>query len=171
MVLRSTRNCRCTRCDFPPISIEGRHGFRTFDCPFVRSTAQMSTQEASSPADSTKSPYELLGGDAGVTEAVDRFYGRVLGDPDLAPFFTATDVQRLKAHQVTLVTKLLGGPDRYGGRDLAAAHAGLAITDAHFAKVGEHLVAVLAELGADGATLASLGETLAAVRPTIVNAG
>ena len=43
--------------------------------------------------------YDSIGGAPAVRAAVDDFYERVLGDPRLAPFFTGTDMNRLKSHQ------------------------------------------------------------------------
>ena len=36
--------------------------------------------------------YEQIGGPDAVAAAVERFYQRVLADPDLAPFFAGTDL-------------------------------------------------------------------------------
>jgi hemoglobin len=122
-------------------------------------------------ADSSPPPptvYDELGQEPAITEAVDRFYRRVLDDSDLAPVFDGTDLDRLKAHQAALLVKVLGGPDRYSGRSLAAAHRGLGITDDQYERVGGHLTAVLEELGASGRALAAVTTTLAAVRPDIV---
>ena len=71
--------------------------------------------------------YDEIGGNEAVTAAVDVFYGHVLGDPVLAPWFRATDMRRQKAHMRAFMAAALGGPQIYGGRDMAAAHAGLGI--------------------------------------------
>jgi hemoglobin len=91
--------------------------------------------------------YAALGGQAAIEVAVDRFYARVLADPQLAPFFAATDLKRLAAHQRAFFAMALGGPARYRGRDMRAAHAGRGITEEHFDRVAHHLGATLAELG------------------------
>ncbi|HMI33836.1 MAG TPA: group 1 truncated hemoglobin [Propionibacteriaceae bacterium] len=67
------------------------------------------------------SDYEIIGGGSAVSAVVNDFYGRVLGDSQLAPYFEEVDLARLKRHQVLLVTKLLGGPDNYTGRPLDEA--------------------------------------------------
>ena len=51
----------------------------------------------------------LAGGPA-VSAVVNDFYERVLGDPQLVPYFEGVDMARLKRHQVLLVTQVLGGP-------------------------------------------------------------
>jgi hemoglobin len=120
--------------------------------------------------DPAPSVYDQIGGDAAVAEAVRLFYLRVLADPELQAIFADTDMDRLRAHQVDLFTKLLGGPDKYSGRALAAAHRGLGITDAQYDLVVGHLVAVVTELGAAEIALPAMAPVLEAVRPEIVDA-
>ena len=91
--------------------------------------------------------YDSIGGGPAVRAAVDDFYARVLADPQLAPFFTGVDLQHLKAHQRAFIAAAIGGAEIYQGRDMAAAHAGLAITDADFDAVAGHLVDTLTGLG------------------------
>jgi hemoglobin len=112
--------------------------------------------------------YDRIGGAATIQEAVERFYGRVLGDRELVPYFTGIDMARLKRHQVLLLSQVLGGPSAYDGRDLGEAHRGLGITEAHYDKVVGHLVSVLVELGADEEAVAAAGDVVRAVRPDIV---
>lgn len=96
----------------------------------------------------TLSPYERLGGAPTITEAVDRFYVRLLADPQLSDYFTSTEMPQLKRHQVAMLSQVLGGPKAYEGRELAEAHRGMGITGAQYEAVGAHLLAVLAEMGA-----------------------
>jgi hemoglobin len=129
----------------------------------------MSTQAREGPPTSTApTPYERIGGGPALRLAVDRFYAAVVSDPDLAPYFVDIELSKLKAHQAALLTKLLGGPDGYAGRDLADGHRGLGITDEHYAKVGAHLIGVLTDLSVPDDIIAAIGETLQAVRPQIV---
>src|SRR5215468_12488029 len=76
--------------------------------------------------------YEAIGGRAAVTAAVDNFYGRLLADPELAPFFPGGVGPRHRAYVVTVLGEALGGRERYRGPDLVKAHRGLGITDADF---------------------------------------
>jgi hemoglobin len=116
------------------------------------------------------SVYDQIGGEAAVAEAVRRFYVRVLDDPELQSVFEGIDMARLEAHQVALFTKLLGGPDSYSGRALAAAHQGLGITGSQYDLVVGHLVAVVTELGAAEVALPAMGPVLEAVRADVVEA-
>jgi hemoglobin len=112
--------------------------------------------------------YDSIGGAGAVQAAVDDFYSRLLADPQLAPFFTGTDLQRLKAHQRAFLAAALGGAQIYHGRDMAAAHARLAIGDHDFDAVVAHLVATLTGLGVPDETIAQIGSVLAPLRSDIV---
>jgi hemoglobin len=114
--------------------------------------------------------YDSIGGAPAVHAAVDDFYARVLADPQLAPFFTNADLQHLKAHQRAFIAAAIGGSEIYAGRDMASAHAGLAITDADFDTVVAHLVDTLAGLGVPEETIGQIGSALAPLRSDIVTA-
>jgi hypothetical protein len=58
------------------------------------------------------SVYEAIGGRAAVVAAVDRFYGRLLDDHVLGPFFPGGVGVRYRAYVVTIPVAL-GGPERY----------------------------------------------------------
>jgi hemoglobin len=98
-------------------------------------------------------PYDRIGGAAGVASLVDQFYLRVFDDPDLAPFFDQVSVDRLKRMQQELFTQALGGPLEYSGRPLREVHHGRGITMAHFQKFIGHLLDTLASLGLSPAEL------------------
>ncbi len=83
--------------------------------------------------------YQQLGGREAIAAVADKFYRRVLGDPQLAPFFAATDMARLRRHQAAFLGMALGGPSDYQGRALRQAHRGRGIGDAHFDAVAGHL--------------------------------
>ncbi|ROT31494.1 group 1 truncated hemoglobin [Micromonospora sp. HM5-17] len=112
--------------------------------------------------------YDSIGGAPAVHAAVDDFYARVLGDPKLAPYFTNVDMQRLKAHQRSFIAAAIGGSEIYAGRDMAAAHADLKISDEHFDAVVGHLVATLSGLGVPEETIGQIGAALAPLRSEIV---
>lgn len=113
--------------------------------------------------------YDQLGGGPTITEAVDRFYVRLLDDPELVGYFAGADLPRLKRHQVLLISQVLGGPTSYDGRSLAEAHDGMGVTGAHYAKVCDHLLDVLSEMGAPEEIAKAVADTLASVRGDIVD--
>lgn len=114
--------------------------------------------------------YDQIGAAPSVTAAVDRFYDKVPADPSLSGYFAGTDLGRLKGHQRAFISAALGGPDVYAGRDKAAAHAGLDITEGAFDAVVGQLVATLTELEAAGEVIEAVGAKLAPLAPQIVSA-
>ena len=113
--------------------------------------------------------YERLGAEGGVRRAVDEFYARVLADPELAPFFEGIDMKALRRHQVDFLTAATGGPSRYDGRDVTAAHAGRGITGEHFDRAVGHLVGTLQGAGVDEETIGQVGAALTPLRSDIVS--
>jgi hemoglobin len=91
--------------------------------------------------------YEKLGGESAIETLVIAFYVRVMGDPELAPFFRNTSLEKLHSMQRDFFTMALGGPVSYSGRPLAHVHHGRGITAAHFSKFVGHLLATLEEQG------------------------
>ncbi len=99
--------------------------------------------------ESTPSLYDRLGGEAMIASLIPAFYARVLADPELAPFFKHTSLEKLHAMQREFFAMATGGPVSYSGRPLAHAHHGRGITRHHFALFTGHLVETLLDLGAD----------------------
>ena len=97
------------------------------------------------------------------------------GDPELVPYFrnqdgTLIDRDRLERHMSHFLMAALGGPKRYTGRGMAAAHAGRYITDEAFDRVLGHVVAVLRELGVQQDWIAEVGAAVAPLREPVVTA-
>ena len=112
------------------------------------------------------SDYDVVGGGPAVSAVVNDFYERVLGDPQLAPYFEGVDLARLKRHQVLL--QVLGGPADYDGRPLDQAHAGLGISHDDLAAVASHLVAAMREAGVPEDILIRAIAVVASTEPDIV---
>jgi hemoglobin len=117
----------------------------------------------------TTTMYERIGGAPTVRRVVDRLYAWTLRDDELyLSYFEGRDLTRLRAHMVALLSQVLGGPREYHGRDLADAHAGLGITDAHYSRVGDYLVAALLVEHAPEDIVAAVQGVLVEQRPAIV---
>lgn len=123
--------------------------------------------ENSDVVSDTRSAYDRIGGGPAVRELVERFYDRVLADKRLARYFT-TDMHRLKWHQAALLTTLLGGPDRYQGRELGPAHQHLRIRRRHYGRVAHHLTGTMEAMRLPGDVVQAVNETVASVRDQIV---
>lgn len=114
--------------------------------------------------------YDEIGGAPAIKVAVTVFYNRVTADPDLAPWFTGVDLDRLKGHQQAFLTAALGGPNLFTGRSMGAAHAGLAITVEAFDRVLEHLAYTLFDMGLSYEQVASAVDGLRPMSAHIVEA-
>ncbi len=87
--------------------------------------------------------YERIGGATAVSEMVDAFFGRVLADPELRPFFKNSTVERLQRMQAAFFAAALEGPDGVGNFDIAKIHKGLKIRREHLTRFVDHLISVL----------------------------
>src|SRR5262245_16092495 len=119
----------------------------------------------------TPTLYERLGGTGSLDVAVERFYDRLLADPELSRFFASVDMRRLRAHQKAFLGMALGGPRAYRGRSLAAAHAHLDIDDHHVDLVAGHLVAVLTDLGVPSDLIDDVVVAVDGLRDTVLGRG
>src|SRR6266571_1581138 len=95
-----------------------------------------------------KSLYDRLGGKAAITAVVDEFVGRVAADNRINHFFaaTASNPARLAAFKGKLVDQICqagGGPCKYTGKDMKAAHQGMGISTADFNALVEDLTKTL----------------------------
>lgn len=89
--------------------------------------------------------YSRIGGDAAIVSLLDKFYGRVLNDPDLREFFSNSSIEQLKTMQREFFAAALDGPVKYAGNDLSHIHQGLGIQPKHFRLFVNHLISVLEE--------------------------
>ncbi|MGY1807698.1 group 1 truncated hemoglobin [Blastococcus sp. SYSU D00669] len=118
--------------------------------------------------------FEAIGGAPALSVAVTILYDRMLADPVLAPWFDGVDLTRLREHQRDFLTVALDGPpvvgslQRYQGRAVARAHAGLGVDDGSFDRMRDHLVATLRELGVEPALLDEVRARVEAQRAAVV---
>jgi hemoglobin len=118
---------------------------------------------------SETSLYERIGGEPAVNATVDRFYERVLADPELKDFFNGVSVSKLKTHQFAFLSQALGGPKQYSGASMRDAHNRLAIEQRHFDGVAVHLVETLREVGVSEEIIAAIAAALTPLSGQIVN--
>ena len=98
---------------------------------------------------SESSLYEQIGGAAAVGAAVEIFYGKVLGDSSIAPYFAGVDMNNQRRKMNAFMTMAFGGPNNYTGQDMRNAHkrlVDLGLNDSHFDAVAGHVQATLDEL-------------------------
>ena len=95
-----------------------------------------------------KSLYSRLGGKKAIVAVVDEFVSRVAADARINAFFAATAANpaRLKAFKGKLVDQICmasGGPCKYTGKTMKAAHAGMGVSGADFDALVGDLVGAL----------------------------
>ena len=71
---------------------------------------------------------------------------------------------------MTILGEALGGPERYRGPDIAAAHHGLGVGDAHFDRAAGHLAAALDELAVPRHLADRIVGIVAGLRSAVVTA-
>ena len=89
-------------------------------------------------SDESQPLFARFGGADGVAEIVREMYDRVQADPELAPFFENTAMERLHRMQFEFVAAALDGPIVYTGAELTEIHKGRGITPYHFARFFGH---------------------------------
>lgn len=119
---------------------------------------------------SAVSLYDKYGGFASVSAVVNAFYERVRESDTLAPYFAHVDMAKLIQHQIAFLCKVLGGPDNYNGRALAAAHAKRGITSEAFDEVAMLLKESLEEAGVEPDDVVTILGVVASVKGDIVEA-
>ena len=94
----------------------------------------------------TDSLYAQLGGKANIAAIVDRFYEKMLADPDIRPLLAKANLASLKTRQSQYLTQALGGPADAKNRVTAPAHAHLLTQARHVERATTHLALALSEL-------------------------
>lgn len=95
--------------------------------------------------------YERLGGAERIAAVVEDALDRHAANPLLAPRFRGKDLPRLKQLGAQFFCMGSGGPQRYEGRDMRAAHSGMNISEQEFIAAIDDIVAALNAQGT-GAT-------------------
>lgn len=95
-----------------------------------------------------KTLYQRLGQNKAITAVVAEFVARVAADNRINKYFAAAakDPQRLSAFKMKLVDQICqasGGPCKYTGLSMRAAHMGMGITSNEFNALVEDLVGAL----------------------------
>lgn len=115
--------------------------------------------------------FQAIGGRTKINQAVEVFYRRVLADPSLRGFFDASDMNGVRAKQAMFLTTLLGGEQRYSGKDIGEAHAPsrhIGLTEAHFDDFVGHLYAALEEIGVAPDVIAQIAQKLENTRASVL---
>ncbi len=118
---------------------------------------------------SQKSLYERLGGKPAIQAVVDDFIGNVAADNRINGFFANTNIPRLNMMLVNQICEATGGPCKYEGRSMKAAHAGMGVQDSHFNALVEDMVKSLDKFNVPTKEKNELLTALAAMKGDIVS--
>lgn len=87
--------------------------------------------------------FDRVGGAGFVQGLIDEFYGRILNDPELRPYFDGVSVEHLKLMQAEFFSAALEGPTTRTDFELAKIHKPLEITRRHLTRFVDHLIELL----------------------------
>ena len=89
--------------------------------------------------------FDRLGGEAAIGAVVDQFYVYMLADPVVKHFFETTDMKKQASRQKQFITLVTGGPNKYEGLDMKAAHEKMKIDQKAFDATWNNLNKALAD--------------------------
>jgi hemoglobin len=112
--------------------------------------------------------YERLGGIDAITAVVIDFRDRVAQDERINGKFARTDLGRLTKMLIDQVCEATGGPCKYTGRDMKAAHANMKVTSGEFGALVDDLVATLKHFKVGKGEQDELLHVLGPLKPEIV---
>jgi hemoglobin len=115
--------------------------------------------------------WDRLGGEKNVAKVVDDLVALAVADPKVD--FTRggkykPDVSELKKQLIAFISSAAGGPVKYTGKDMKAAHEGMAITDEQFDALAGHLLAALKKHGAKPEDIDAVMKAVGGTRKDIV---
>ncbi len=145
-----------------------RHGIGTLTAALMLLGGCTGTMEPK-PAMDQRPLYDRLGGKPAIQAVVDDFIGNVAADPRINFRFAGTSIPRLKTMLVDQICEASGGPCRYTGKSMKAAHAGMKITEAEFTALVEDLVKSLDKFKVPARERQELLAALGGMKGDIVN--
>ena len=116
-----------------------------------------------------ESLFSKYGGFPRVAKLVHEFYKKVLAEPPIAPYFKEVPIEKLMEHQTNFLSKAMGGPDQYEGRNLAKAHERFNISEKDFSTVANCLEETLEEAGVADEDIAAIMDIVASTQQQVVS--
>ncbi len=116
-------------------------------------------------------PYEAIGGEAGVRAVLRALYDELFVDPIVGFLFEGKDKTHIVEAQVEFTSAFLGGPERYTGKPLPEAHAHLPLLAGHFDRRHWLLAETLRAHGVPEEARATWLRIDESLRPSVLAAG
>jgi chemotaxis signal transduction protein/truncated hemoglobin YjbI len=139
----------------------------------AENVVSLSGPDTNSAAPTSGPLFERIGGDAAVEAAVDIFYGKLMRDPDIKPFFRDVDMDKQSFMMRLFLTGVFGGVKAYNGPSLRDAHKSLVedkgLSGVHFDKVAGHLSTTLDELSVPSNIAQEVMTLVASTRKDVLN--
>jgi hemoglobin len=121
------------------------------------------------PAPTTKTLYERLGGQDAIKAVVKDFVEeQVAKDPRINARFGNTDIPKFESLLSDQLCEGTGGPCTYTGKSMKTAHTGMKITDDEFTALVEDLEKTLDKFKVPSAEQNELIAILAPMKPDVV---
>ena len=114
--------------------------------------------------------FERLGREKVLFQVVEEFYNLVLQDHRVSGFFADVDMVRLRQHQLSFLSALLGGPESYSGRSMRSAHRTLQLKEHHFQAIADNLSEALRRFGVSEDDIVAVLQKVSAYQGEIVTA-
>ncbi len=109
----------------------------------------------------TTTLFDKIGGRPAIENLVAAFYGRVLTDPLLAPFFEQSDMEKLKKMQLSFFSIALGAGEPEAMPPLREAHQNRGIETKHLTRFTELLLETLNAIGISESDASKIYERVA----------
>ena len=121
---------------------------KTFRSTVLLGVAALALMPGMNAADTPKTLYERLGGQPAVRAVASQLVDRILADARVNKWFahaatSPANTEAYKAKLADFICQGTGGPCKYTGADMFAAHQGRGVTDEAFSAVVSDLVATL----------------------------
>ncbi len=116
-----------------------------------------------------KSLYEKFGGHDGIGAVVDTFYDYMMADDEVNYFFSETNMKKQRQHQTNFISFVLGGPQKYDGKNMRDAHAHMKLTDKEFNIVAKHLTEALKKHGVGDEDIEGVMKIVATTHDDVLN--
>ena len=131
------------------------------------------TMSFGQPAKTEKSLYDRLGGQPAIEAVANGLVTRILADGRVNKWFahassSPENTAAYKAKLAVFICQNVGGPCKYTGRDMTAAHKDRNITNEAFAAVAEDLAATLDQLKVPAKEKGEVMTIVGSLKPTIV---
>ena len=122
-------------------------------------------------ADSSEEPstlYVRLGGWEGITQIVTDTVAKHKKNPAIARYFEDVNTGQLIAHVTAFFAAGTGGPNKYEGRDMTSAHAGMGLSDSDFNSAVADVLLAVEENGLSDDVKAEVNAILQSLKPAVM---